>query len=110
MDLSGFVMDDRDTALMAIGTAFGGLQTPVLRRILNEPTASCFKVLSSPTGMAAVVSGAAFITLAASARMGKINVSKDVSAFALGYGISCIISILINYVTSTALSEKCRQA
>lgn len=108
MDLSGFVMTDRDTAFMAIGTAFGGLQTPLLRRILDEPTASCSRVLSSPTGMAAVVSGISFITLGASARLGKIEVGKEVSAFALGYGISCIISLLINYITSTTLSEECR--
>jgi len=107
MDLTGFAMDDRDTALMAIGTAFGGLQTPVIKHVIGEQRTSCSGVLTSTSGIAAAIAGVSFIAIAASARLGKISLNKDVSAFMLGYGISCIISIMINYVTSTTLSGEC---
>jgi hypothetical protein len=107
MDLTGFVLDDRDTALMAIGTAFGGLQTPIIKRVIGETRTSCSGVLTSTSGIVAAIAGASFIAIAASARVGKISLNKDLSAFMLGYGISCIISIMINYVTSTTLSGEC---
>jgi hypothetical protein len=108
MDLSGLVMDDRDTTFLAVGTAFGSLQTPILKRVLNESPAKCSRILGSTTGMTALVTGVSFIAIGAAGRIGKIGLNKDVSSFVLGYGISCIISIMINYISAMALSDECR--
>jgi hypothetical protein len=109
MDLSGLVMDDRDTTFLAVGTAFGSLQTPILKRVLNESSTTCSRILGSTSGMTALVTGVSFISIGAAGRLGKIGLNKDVSSFVLGYGISCIISIMINYISAMALSDECRQ-
>ena len=54
------------------------------------------------------VTGVSFIAIGAAGRLGKIGLNKDVSSFVLGYGISCIISIMINYISAMALSDECR--
>jgi len=100
----GMVMDDRDTALMAIGTAFGGLQTLVLKRIINETPQTGTSVLTSPSGIAAIVVGLAFVGVGIGTRTGVIGFDKDIATLMLGYGISTIISLAINYASSSAFS------
>jgi len=100
IDLSNFVMTDRDTALMAIGTAFGGLQTPVVKRVLGELPSSGIGILTSVSGLAAITVGIACIGVGVGTRLRWIDFNKDASTFMLGYGISAIISIAINCIFS----------
>jgi hypothetical protein len=100
MDLSKFVMTDYDTALMAIGTGFGGLQTPVIKRILGEAPTSGIGILTSASGAAAIAVGLTCIGIGVGTRLGWIDFNKDASTFALGYGISAIVSIAINCIFS----------
>jgi len=109
-DLSGMVMTDKDTALMAIGTAFGGLQTPILRRVIGESQQTGSNILTSTTGLAAVAVGLTFIGIGVGARLGKIDFDNDVATVMLGYGISAILSLGINYITSTTLVATSRSA
>jgi hypothetical protein len=102
-DLSGLVMTDRDTAFLAIGTAFGGLQTPVLRRVLNEPLPVGTGIFTSTPGLAALLVGSSFIGIGVAARTDAIPLNKDVATFMLGYGISVIVSLLINYFSQAVL-------
>lgn len=100
IDLSKFVMTDRDTAIMAIGTAFGGLQTPLFKRLLFEVPNAGVGILTSTSGLLAVAIGLTCIGVGVGTRLGIVDVNKDVSTFALGYGISCIISLAINVIFS----------
>jgi hypothetical protein len=104
------VMTDKDTALMAIGTAFGGLQTPILRRVIGESQQTGSNILTSTTGLAAVAVGLTFIGIGVGARLGKIDFDNDVATVMLGYGISAILSLGINYITSTTLVATSRSA
>ena len=97
-------MDDRDTALMAIGTAFGGLQTLVLKRVINETPQTGTAILTSTSGIAALAIGLAFVGVGVGTRTGLIGFDKDIATLMLGYGISAIISLAINYVSASALS------
>ena len=100
MDLSKFVMADRDIALMAIGTAVGGLQTLVFKRVTNEVPRTGTALLTSPSGIAAIVVGLACIGVGIGTRTGAIDFNKDISTLMLGYGLSAIISLGISCALS----------
>jgi hypothetical protein len=100
MDLSKFVMTDRDTAIMAFGCAIGGLQTPAIKRVIGESPRSGIGILTSTSGLAAIAVGLTCIGIGVGTRTGTINFNRDASTFALGYGISAIISIAINCIFS----------
>ena len=103
MDISGLQITDRDAALMAIGTAFGGLQTIVLKRVLNEPPKTGASIITSTSGVAALAVGLAFIGVGVGARTGMIPFNKDISTLMLGYGLSAVISLGLMYLSTTIL-------
>ena len=108
VDMSGLVMDDNDTALMAVGTAFGGVQTLVLKSILNETPQTGTGILTSPSGLAAIAVGATFIGVGLATRTGMIKFDKSIGTFVLGYGLSVIISLGLMYITSSSFSKGTR--
>jgi hypothetical protein len=102
-DLSGMKMDDRDTLLMSLGTAFGGMQKFAIKTILNEPApTSSGDILRSTSGIASLVVGVVFVGIGISTRLGYIDFNKDAATLMLGYGISALISLGLNYVTYNA--------
>jgi hypothetical protein len=102
-DLSGMKMDDRDTLLMSVGTAFGGMQKFAIKTILNEPApTSSSDILRSTSGVASLIVGIAFVGVGIGTRLGYINFNKDAATLMLGYGISALISLGLNYVTYNA--------
>jgi hypothetical protein len=101
----GLVLDDRDTIFLAIGTAIGSLQTPLLKRVTSETPRTGTAILTSPSGIAAIAVGLACIGAGIGARTGVIDFNKDIATLMMGYGISCVISLAINYATSSAFSS-----
>jgi len=99
----GMKLDDRDTMLMAIGTAAGGIQTFALKRFFNEsPPASTTDIITSKSGIAAIIVGLSFIGIGIAARTDVITFDKTIATLMLGYGISAIISLGLNVITYNA--------
>ena len=102
-DLSGLKLDERDTMLMSLGTAAGGLQTFILRPFLNDPPpTSAQDIITSKSGIAAIVVGLSFIGVGVAARTEMIDFDKTIATLMLGYGISAIISLGLNVITFNA--------
>jgi hypothetical protein len=100
---TGMKLDARDTALMSLGTAGGGLQTLALKRVFNEPPpTSSIGIITSPSGIAAIVIGLSCIGIGFGTRTGMIEFNHDIATLLLGYGISAIISLGLNVITWSA--------
>ncbi|HPE06214.1 MAG TPA: hypothetical protein PLW50_00680 [Smithellaceae bacterium] len=93
-------MTERDTAFMAIGTAFGGLQTPLIKRLAQESPSTGREILTSTSGMLAIAIGLAGVGVGVGTRLGYFDLNRDIAAFAFGYGLSAIISISLNVIFS----------
>jgi hypothetical protein len=99
----GMKLDDRDTMLMAIGTAAGGIQTFALKRFLNEPPpASTTDIITSKSGIAAILVGITFVAIGVAARTEVIDFDKTLATLMLGYGIGALISLGLNVITWNA--------
>jgi hypothetical protein len=99
----GMQLDARDTALMSLGTAAGGLQTLVLKRVFNElPPTSTTDIITSKSGIAAILVGLSFIGIGVAARTDMITFDKTIATLMLGYGISALISLGLNVITWNA--------
>jgi hypothetical protein len=102
-NLGGMKLDDRDTMLMAVGTAAGGIQTFALKRLLNEsPPTSTTDIITSKSGIAAILVGLSFIGIGIGARTGVIEFDKTLATLMLGYGISALVSLGLNVITWNA--------
>ena len=99
----GFELNESDTMLMSLGTAAGGLQTFILRPISNHlPPTSAQDIITSKSGIAAIVVGLSFIGVGVAARTEMIDFDKTIATLMLGYGISVLISLGLNVITWNA--------
>jgi hypothetical protein len=93
-------MTDSDTAYMALGTAFGGMQTPLVKRLAQESPSSRSEILSSTSGVLAIGIGLVGVGIGVGTRLGYFDLDRDVASFAFGYGLSAIIGLSLNAIFS----------
>ena len=99
----GMKLDETDTFFLSLGTVGGGAQTMLLKRLFAEPPpTSTTDIITSKSGIAAILVGITFIGIGVAARTDVIAFDKTIATIMLGYGISALISLGLNVITWNA--------